>query len=166
MNYRVFLLLIICLFLTFSFAVLHGAEGAERGQSDNLTKEERIKNWLDRQDKDDDGKISRDEVIGLMKSNFTRNDTNRDDFLDRDELGQLADRLARGGEGLESDVFRGWRGYQWRFSPHLQAGEPKRWYEPKPDGSRESHTNTRFWKRVTPADRSLLACRKTLGSLS
>ena len=99
MNYRVFLLPIICLFLTLSFAVLHGAEAAERGQSDRPTKEERIKNWLDRQDKDGDGKISRDEATGLMKSNFTRNDTNMDDFLDRDELGQLADRLARGGFG-------------------------------------------------------------------
>jgi Ca2+-binding EF-hand superfamily protein len=93
MNYRAFLLPIICFFLTFSFAVLHGAEGAERGQSDNPTKQERKENWLDQQDKDDDGKISRDEAIGLMKSNFTRNDTNRDDFLDRDELGQLAVRL-------------------------------------------------------------------------
>jgi hypothetical protein len=65
------------------------------------------------------------------------------------------------GYGLESEVFRGWRGYQWRFSPHLQAKEPKRWYEPKPDGSRESHTNTRFWKRVTPDDPSLLASRQS-----
>jgi len=40
-------------------------------------------------------------------------------------------RFTRDGEGLESDVLKGWRGYQWRFSPHLQAGEPKRWYEPK-----------------------------------
>ena len=74
-------------------------------------------------------------------------------------------RVRRDGEGLESDVFKGWRGYQWRFSPHLQAGEPKRWYEPKPDGSRESHTNTRFWKRVTPADRSPLASRKSWSTM-
>ena len=69
-------------------------------------------------------------------------------------------RVERDGVGLESDIFKGWRGYQWRFSPHLQAGEPKRWYEPKPDGSRESHTNTRFWKRVTPDDPSPLASRR------
>jgi len=74
-------------------------------------------------------------------------------------------RVARDGEGLESDVFKGWRGYQWRLSPHLQADEPKRWYEPKPDGSRESHTNTRFWKRVTPAARSLLASKKSWSTM-
>ncbi|HUV63971.1 MAG TPA: hypothetical protein VMW24_08740 [Sedimentisphaerales bacterium] len=74
-------------------------------------------------------------------------------------------RFTRDGEGLESDVFKGWRGYQWRFSPHLQAGEPKRWYEPKPDGSRESHTNTRFWKRIAPADRSLLASKKSWSTM-
>jgi hypothetical protein len=74
-------------------------------------------------------------------------------------------RVARDGEGLESDIFKGWWGYQWRFSPHLQASEPKRWYEPKPDGTRESHTNTRFWKRVKPADRSLLASKKSWSTM-
>ena len=68
-------------------------------------------------------------------------------------------------EGLESDVFRGWRGYQWRFSPHLQASEPKRWYEPKPDGSRESHTNLRFWKRSAPDERSLLSSKKSWSTM-
>ena len=68
-------------------------------------------------------------------------------------------------EGAESDAFKGWRGYQWRFSPHLQASEPKRWYEPKPDGSRESHTNLRFWKRISPDDRSLLASKKSWSTM-
>lgn len=69
------------------------------------------------------------------------------------------------GAGLESDVFKGWKGYQWRFSPHLQATEPKRWYEPKPDGSRESHTNLRFWKRVSPLEESLLNSRASWSTL-
>lgn len=73
--------------------------------------------------------------------------------------------IARDGEGLESDVFRHWRGYQWRFSPHLQPTEPKRWYEPKPDGSRESHTNLRFWKRIEPDDKSVLASRQSWSTM-
>ena len=74
--------------------------------------------------------------------------------------------ITRDKEGLESDVFKGWRGYQWRFSPHLQASEPKRWYEPKADGSRESHTNLRFWKRITPDDdRSILGSRKSWSTM-
>jgi len=93
MNRRIFLFAIICLFLTFPFAPMHRAEGAQRSRSDNPAKEQRIKSWLARQDKDADGRISRDEAIGLMKSNFTRNDTNTDGFLDRSELGRLADRL-------------------------------------------------------------------------
>ncbi len=73
--------------------------------------------------------------------------------------------ITRDAEGLESDVFRKWRGYQWRFSPHLQAREPKRWYEPKPDGSRESHTNLRFWNRTEPDNRSLLSSKKSWSTM-
>ena len=65
--------------------------------------------------------------------------------------------VTRDGIGLESDVFKGWKGYQWRFSPHLQPREVKRWWEPKPDGSRESHTNLRFWKRTDGGVRRLLS---------
>ncbi|MHC4741093.1 MAG: hypothetical protein ACYS8Z_04240 [Planctomycetota bacterium] len=73
--------------------------------------------------------------------------------------------IARDGEGLEADVYRHWRGYQWRFSPHLRPSEPKRWYEPKADGSRESHTNLRFWKRIEPDDKSVLASRKSWSTM-
>ncbi len=67
--------------------------------ANTITKEQRITNWLRSQDKNGDGKIARDEATGLMKSNFTRNDTNKDNVVDRDELGKVADRLARGGYG-------------------------------------------------------------------
>jgi acetyl esterase/lipase len=59
-----------------------------------ISKEQRIANWLSSQDANKDGKIARDESTGLMKTYFTRNDTNGDGFLDKDELGKLADRLA------------------------------------------------------------------------
>jgi outer membrane protein assembly factor BamB len=40
----------------------------QQRETENPTKEERIENWLDRQDKDGDGRNSRDEALGLMKS--------------------------------------------------------------------------------------------------
>ncbi|MHC4997149.1 MAG: alpha/beta hydrolase fold domain-containing protein [Planctomycetota bacterium] len=61
----------------------------------NLTKEQRIANWLRQQDPNKDGRIALDESTGLMKSNFQRNDTNKDGFLDKEELGALAERLGR-----------------------------------------------------------------------
>lgn len=61
------------------------------------TKEQRTKNWLKAQDANDDGRIAAAEASGLMKTNFARIDTNNDGFLDREELGQLADRLTRMG---------------------------------------------------------------------
>jgi hypothetical protein len=73
--------------------------------------------------------------------------------------------VARDGVGLESDVFQGWRGYQWRFFPHLRPDEVKRWKEPKPDGTLESHTNLRFWKRVEPDQRSLLGSKESWSTL-
>jgi hypothetical protein len=72
---------------------------ARQQQVNTVTKEERIKNWLKRQDKNADGKIALAEATGLMKSNFTRNDANKDDFLDREELGKLAERMTRSGPG-------------------------------------------------------------------
>jgi len=70
-----------------------------------------------------------------------------------------------GGQGLQSDTFRGWRGYQWRFSPHLKPDSPLRWYEQKKDGSRESHTNLRPFKRTRPDSPSLLDTRDAWDSM-
>ncbi|MHC4594857.1 MAG: family 16 glycoside hydrolase [Planctomycetota bacterium] len=47
-------------------------------------------------DKDEDGKISRDEAQGQLKRNFDRADSNSDGFIDRKELNQVATRLQRG----------------------------------------------------------------------
>lgn len=99
MNFRRFplvpaILLAICFNVT-----LQAQDAARQPQTNNITKEQRIDNWLKSQDKDGDGKIAGDEATGLMKSNFVRNDANKDNFLDRKELGDLADRLARGGFG-------------------------------------------------------------------
>ena len=55
--------------------------------------ESRIATWIANQDQDNDGKISRDESTGLMKTNFTRIDTNRNDVIERAELAALAKRL-------------------------------------------------------------------------
>ena len=57
-------------------------------------REQRIQLWLSEQDKNQDGKISSDEAIRKIKANFSRNDRNGDGFIDRLELGLLADRLA------------------------------------------------------------------------
>lgn len=73
--------------------------------------------------------------------------------------------VTRDGAGLDSDIFKGWKGYQWRFFPHLRPDELKRWLEPKPDGSRESHTNLRFWKRVRPQETSLLNTSKSWSTI-
>jgi len=60
---------------------------------EDAQKEQRIQMWLDDQDKNQDGKVSPDEAIRQMKSNFHNIDQNNDGFLDRAELEQLADRL-------------------------------------------------------------------------
>ena len=57
-------------------------------------KELRIQLFLSEQDKNQDGKISSGEAILRIKANFSRNDHNGDGFIDRAELGRLADRLA------------------------------------------------------------------------
>jgi len=78
---------------------LRAQDATDRRKANNVTKEQRINNWLRTQDENGDGKIAGDEATGLMKSNFARNDTNKDNFLDRQELADLAERLARGGFG-------------------------------------------------------------------
>ena len=57
-------------------------------------RERRIQLFLSKQDKNQDGKISSGEAILKLKANFSRNDYNGDGFIDRAELGRLADRLA------------------------------------------------------------------------
>ena len=57
-------------------------------------REQRIQLWLSEQDKNQDGKISSNEAILKLKADFSRNDHNGDGFIDRAELGRLADRLA------------------------------------------------------------------------
>jgi len=60
-----------------------------RGQA---SAESMVSNWL-AQDKNGDGKLAQDEVRGLMKQYFNRNDTDKDGFLVRSELDDLARRL-------------------------------------------------------------------------
>lgn len=55
-----------------------------------------MKRWLE-MDKNGDKKLSRDEAQGQMKSNFERIDTNGDGFIDREDMGRLAERLRSGG---------------------------------------------------------------------
>ncbi len=75
-------------------------------------------------DKDGDKKLSRDEAQGRLKSNFERLDSNDDGFIDREELGKLAERLGRGERrrGGHPDT-RGWPSL---FEPNLSdADKPK-----------------------------------------
>ncbi len=55
-----------------------------------------MKRWL-AMDKNGDKKLSRDEAQGQMKSNFERIDSNGDGFIDREDMGRLAERLRSGG---------------------------------------------------------------------
>ena len=61
------------------------------------TADKLVANWLTRQDKNGDGKISRSEAVGPMQANFARNDLNKDNYLDREELASLAEGLSRKG---------------------------------------------------------------------
>jgi acetyl esterase/lipase len=99
MRFRLSPSTLVALLVVFSGVAVQAQDVARRRQTNNITKEQRIGNWLRSQDKDGDGRIAADEATGLMKSNFIRNDANKDNFLDRNELGSLADRLARGGFG-------------------------------------------------------------------
>lgn len=57
-------------------------------------------NWLRLMDKNNDGKIAKDEARNQMKSNFDRLDTTGDGFLDHEELEALAKRLGQGRGGI------------------------------------------------------------------
>lgn len=77
-------------------AAQDGAKPNAEPPADRPTAEQRLNNWLTSQDADHDGRISAQEAVGLMKTNFARNDANQDGFLDRDELSRLSERLGRG----------------------------------------------------------------------
>lgn len=82
------------LILSVSLAFIGAPHFASAQSSEeDSQKESRIQMWLDDQDKNQDGKVSPDEAIRQMKSNFNNLDRNQDGFIDRAELGQLADRL-------------------------------------------------------------------------
>ena len=82
MRLRLSPLTTIALLVVCSGAAARAQDASRQRQTNNITKEQRIKNWLRSQDKNGDGRIAGDEATGLMKSNFTRNDTNKDSFLD------------------------------------------------------------------------------------
>ena len=84
------LLTIQCLSLPVFLAALAPAQDVQR-----VPNSRRASNWLEAQDENHDGKIARSEATGALKTNFRRNDTDRDGFLDRSELTALAERLAR-----------------------------------------------------------------------
>ena len=85
------LLALCCLFFAGCETVQKAAAQIPEADGD---REQRIQLWLSEQDKNQDGKISSDEAIRKIKANFSRNDHNGDGFIDRAELGRLADRLA------------------------------------------------------------------------
>ncbi len=70
--------------------------GAGPGNPDAL-----VKRWLERMDKNKDGKVSKDEAQGPLARFFDQLDTNRDGFLDRAELRRAAVRILaqRAGNG-------------------------------------------------------------------
>ncbi len=80
---------------TLAVTTVYAQNNARQRVNTGISVGQRLKNWLSQQDKDKDGRISLDESTGLMKSKFQRNDTNKDGFLDREELTDLANRLAR-----------------------------------------------------------------------
>jgi len=55
----------------------------------------RVNGWLKQMDKDEDGKLTEDESLGLMKRFFKQNDKNNDGFLDRAELNAVSALVAR-----------------------------------------------------------------------
>tara|TARA_R110002049_G_scaffold4601_5_gene32115 strand:- start:167618 stop:168874 length:1257 start_codon:yes stop_codon:yes gene_type:complete len=71
--------------------------GADNGNSQNRPGANAtglIDRWL-RGDQDADGRLAKDEVTGLQKRFFDRNDRNGDGFLDRKELSQVVAQLAK-----------------------------------------------------------------------
>ena len=59
------------------------------------SKEQLVENWLNTQDADKDGRVSLAEAGGRLEAAFSRSDANDDGYLDKEELGATAERLAR-----------------------------------------------------------------------
>ena len=72
-------------------------EATAVGQRDADMRSRIMSRWV-AMDKDADGKISRDEAQGRMKDEFDKIDSNKNGFIDREELRQMLARL-RGGQG-------------------------------------------------------------------
>jgi acetyl esterase/lipase len=86
-----------------SFPLVSVGQDAKRSpdtaeHADSRSVEGQVTGWL-RMDKDGDEKLTKDESRGLMKTHFDRNDTDKDGFLTRAELEDLAKRLRRGRDG-------------------------------------------------------------------
>ena len=63
-----------------------------------MSPEAMIDSILERMANNRDGKISRDEAQGRIKENFDRIDTNKDGFLDQEELLRMARSVAANGQ--------------------------------------------------------------------
>jgi Ca2+-binding EF-hand superfamily protein len=70
-----------------------GDKDKEKGKA-GMSPEAMVDMILQRMDKNNDGKISRAEAEGRIAENFDRIDTNKDGFLDRKELLEMARRIA------------------------------------------------------------------------
>lgn len=74
--------------------LLYGSLGSSFAVAQNADREYfQAPEILKRHDKNQDGKIAKDEAGGLLKRNFGRVDLNDDGFVDKSELEQLAKRL-------------------------------------------------------------------------
>ena len=81
---------LLVLFAMATAIIVPGATCAARSQAGGA--ERTMARWLS-MDRDGDGRITRDEAEGQLKTSFERNDANKDGFLDRSELDALSQRL-------------------------------------------------------------------------
>ncbi len=78
MRFRLSQLIFVALLVVCFGVAVQAQDASRQRQTNNVTKEQRIKNWLQWQDRDGDGRIASDEATGLMKSKGARNDANKD----------------------------------------------------------------------------------------
>jgi Ca2+-binding EF-hand superfamily protein len=74
-----------------------GTAGAPGGAPGDRPDGARMLAYFKQQDKNGDGKLSKDEVNERMKENFSRIDGNGDGLIDDTELKQMVERFSRGG---------------------------------------------------------------------